>query len=139
MDVAAYVGTSALTSTLCAGSETGPGGAAPAFQLVREWNDAPSPWQVLHSTAGGPEAIGKRSCVAGVGAVLAGAFASFWHAMARSARRHAPAWPAAASATLPLTIVWSTGFLASSSGVGSLLFLKQRSAKHQGVYVRGGM
>src|SRR5207253_2174497 len=128
MDIAAYVGTSALTSTLCAGSETGPGGAASAFQMVREWqaaqsnsrNDAPSPWQVLHSTACGPEAIGKRSCV-----VLAGAFAPFWHALARSARRHAPTWPAAASATLPLTIVWSTGFLASSSGVGSLIFLMQ--------------
>src|SRR5437016_3310301 len=130
MDIAAYVGTSALTSTLCAGSEAGPGGAASAFQMVREWQAA----QVLHSTACGPEAIGKRSCV-----VLAGAFAPFWHAMARSARRHAPAWPAAASATLPLTIVWSTGFLASSSGVGSLIFLMQRSAKHQGVYVRGGM
>src|SRR2546427_11858114 len=42
MDVAEYVGTSALTSTFRPGSDTGPAGAAPACQLVREWQAAQS-------------------------------------------------------------------------------------------------
>src|SRR5262249_33988022 len=72
-------------------------------------------------TACGPEAMGKRSCVAGVGAVLAvpPPGDAFWQAAATSTRRHtADARPATAIAILALTIVWPMSFLAAQLGTG---------------------